>query len=480
MRFLCRFGEMMLKSRQVRHLFTQRLLSSMYDAFKRNECKAVIRLEQAYLYVDSDDPQTLSILSRIFGIHSISPVESSKLVDRDEIINAAYQHFHSLIQGRRFAVRCRRVGKHSFSSRDMETDIGGRLFEHGSVDLTNPQVTCHVHIRDDAVSLYTDSTAGAGGFPIGSQGRGICLMSGGIDSPVAAWQALRRGLRIDYLFCNLGGPLQVWGPKHAAKQLTDNWSFGYRPSFYTVDFTKILAAFAQVDHKYRNILLKRFFYRAADRLANQLGADAFVTGESLGQVSTQTLSNLRTISTVTNLFPFRPLIGMDKLEIIQVARRIDTLKISEKVPEFCNVSVSKPKTVSRIADLETIESRLPDGLLDQAMETLTREDLIAMTVPEYPESCAIGSIPSNALYVWISMADDRASPPPDVHLVVEATDVHRWRSTVSSDRPVVLNCRKGRMSQDIALYLRERGIEAYHFEDIEIDSQDGSLFGYTM
>ncbi len=479
MRFLCRFGEMMLKSRQVRHAFTQRLLSNVFDAFKRNGCRVSVNLEQAYLFVESDEAQAASILERVFGIHSISPVHSFPYSDFDSMRDAAANHFRRAVEGKRFAVRCRRVGKHAFSSRDVECAVGALLVAGGRVDLTDPQVTCRIDLRDDQVSFFTDEQEGAGGFPIGSQGRAVCLMSGGIDSPVAAWMALRRGLRIDYLFCNLGGPLQLWGPKSAAKHLTDQWSYGYKPSFYTIDFTEILSAFSRIDHRYRNILLKRFFYRAAQRLAVRIKADAFVTGESLGQVSTQTLSNLRTISRVTDLFPFRPLIAMDKLDIIRIARRIGTLEVSEQVPEFCNVAVSKPKTRSWPAGVEAIESTLPTGLLDEAMRTLTREDLITMSMPEPPESCAIDYIPANALYVWIAAADDRMPPPEEAAQVIESTGIHAWSASVTGDRPVVLNCRKGRLSRDAAAYLRAKGIEAYHFEEPQT-VQDGSLFGYNI
>ncbi len=252
------------------------------------------------------------------------------------------------------------------------------------------------------------------------------LISGGIDSPVAAWYGLRRGLEVHYLFCCLGGPLQLWGPTATAHYLARHWSYGYRPKLYTADFNALLEEFNNLNSHYRNILLKRYLMRAADQLARHIGADAIITGESLGQVSSQTLSNLNTIDCVVPRLVLRPLIGFDKTEIIARAREIGTLSISEKVPEFCNLAVSKPRTRSRAEDLEFLESKIDANIADEACRIWRKFDLRNMVSPVQPDGQDVSEKPSGSWLVWISSPDVEIEPPSGTDQVVNMLELNRF------------------------------------------------------
>ena len=464
-RYLCRFGEMTLKSRPVRRQFTQRLLYNVKCALKPLNTKFNIIMEQAYIAVTGNHPETADVLARVFGVTSVVRVQSFILNNLDEIVRTGYELFKDRIQGQSFAVRCHRVGDHPFSSQEVQMALGEALLPHGTVNLSHPDVTCRVELRNQIANFHTSSIPGAGGLPIGSQGKVLCLISGGIDSPVAAWQALKRGLQVHYLFCSLGGPHQIYGPLKTAKHLTDFWSYGYQPRFYTVDFTPLLASFQSLDHRYRNILLKRFFYRAADKLADLYNYDAIVTGEVVGQVSSQTISNLQTISNATQKLVIRPIITQDKLEIMRMAEHIGTMAISEHVPEFCNVAVRRPRTRSHEDDLLNLEQEIAPNLLDDAIAEHTREDLLSLPPVEMPQEHCISKIPDNALIIWLYDTGDPGDHPwrnRDTQSI-PMTQIRSRVNTIPSGRPIVVDCAKGHLSKDTAAYLSERGFEAYYF-----------------
>ncbi len=229
-----------------------------------------------------------------------------------------------------------------------------------------------------------------------------------------------------------------------------------------MDFTPLLEEFRRFDHKYRNILLKRYFYRAAGRLARSIKAETFVTGEALGQVSSQTTSNLQTISTATDCFVFQPIIGLDKSEVMDIARRIGTYDISRRVPEFCNVAVRHPRTRSRPAELVFYENQIAPEILDSIIRNAVREDLKSMPAMERPAGTELRAVPANARFIWISDDNAKESIPPGVHNIVPSTEIRSFFKNFTWDGPVVVGCRKGLLSRDTAAYLREQGVESYH------------------
>ncbi|MBN1296088.1 tRNA 4-thiouridine(8) synthase ThiI, partial [bacterium] len=359
---------------------------------------------------------------------------------------------------------CKRSGRTRFSSQDVAIALGAAL-QPGSagVDLTHPEAVCRIDIHDNLVKLYIDETPGPGGFPIGTQGRAVALISGGIDSPVAAWFGLKRGLEVHYLFCNLGGPLQLWGPIAAARHLAMQWSYGYRPILHIADFNALIQAFAPLNHRYRTILLKRYFYRAADRLARRIGAQAIITGEALGQVSSQTLSNLNTISQVTNRLIIRPLVAFDKIEIIAQARSIGTLPISEQVPEFCNVAGTKPRTRSSGAVLDNLEKAVDPIIAESAISNWTSLDLKNLPEPIKPDDPVLDERPAGACLVWLDNPELSAPVPPDADAVVDILSLRSFITGYRRTGVLLFECVQGIMSRDAALAAREKGLDAYRY-----------------
>jgi len=467
MKILCKQGEMLLKSRPVRREFSRRLRRNIDDAFQSiahgQDASVPWRFSrsQANLIVECELNGAREVLQRVFGLVSVAEVVSAGLVSLDQAVQFGKTYFESMTPGKRFAVRCRRVGHHDFTSLDVERTLGAELAPGAIVDLSHPDLTCHINITDDAIRVYSETHACAGGLPIGTQGRALCLISGGIDSPVAAWWAMKRGLEVDYLFCNLGSAEQNWGPLSTARHLADNWSFGYNPRFYILDFTELLDAFQNLDHRYRNILLKRYFYRAADRLADSVKADAIVTGEALGQVSSQTLSNLRTITQTTNKVILRPLIAQDKTEIIAKARQIGTLEISEKVPEYCNVAVRKPRTRSTVDTLVRMEEDIPDSILDRAFQQIQKLDLKSISGPLKSLELQTALPSESACFIWVTGPSDVQSPPGDADLVIDQTQIRRNLKKLDKSRKIIVGCEKGILAHDAVAYLIEKNYNAF-------------------
>jgi len=263
-----------------------------------------------------------------------------------------------------FAVRARRRDKRfPVNSAELAVRIGSRIQqEYGyPVDLTNPDTTVFVEVDQHEVFVFTQGWAGQGGLPVGMSGRALVLMSGGIDSPVAAYRMMRRGLRCGYLHFSgmpLTGPESVYKAYGLARQLDR----------YQTDSRLFVVAFGTAQRRLaasgagrlQIVAQRRLMLKTGAALARRLHAAALVTGDSLGQVSSQTLTNITALDDAVSLPILRPLIGMDKSEIIAEARRIATLSISELPDQDC-CSLLTPRQVetrARIDDLRRIEARL--------------------------------------------------------------------------------------------------------------------------
>jgi thiamine biosynthesis protein ThiI len=226
----------------------------------------------------------------------VSAVEEHVRGTLDELLGVATPLFEPRVRGKTFAVRARTSGPTPYRSRDIEVALGAVLAPHGKVRLVDPEVTCHVEVRDGRVYLFDASQSGWRGLPIGSEGRGVALVSGGFDSAVAGWMMLRRGVALDYVFCRLGGPPHQLGALRVLQVLGDHWSYGDRPRVWVVPFEAVVDRIrAAARPALWQLVLKRLMYRTAIAVARRRRAHAIITGESLGQVSSQTLRNLRAL-----------------------------------------------------------------------------------------------------------------------------------------------------------------------------------------
>ncbi|MEO5510007.1 MAG: tRNA uracil 4-sulfurtransferase ThiI [Longimicrobiales bacterium] len=362
-------AELTIKSSRTRVSFMRRLTRNMRDALKSADVEHRIETQWGRVYVRADHALALPVLSRVFGLSSISAVDRRVHADVDTIVENAVELYRDVVRGQRFAVRARRVGKHAFASKDVEIKLGSALlpFSNG-VDLSAPDVTVHVEIRGDRADLFCDRVRGAGGLPVGVEGRAVSLLSGGYDSAVSSWLMIKRGIALDYVFCNLGGDAYERAVLQVAKVLADEWSFGTRPRMHVIDFTEPLRDLREnIKEGYWQLALKRLMYHAASQVATESGAQAIITGEAVGQVSSQTLTNLRVLDPAATLPLFRPLLGFDKDEIIGRARLIGTASLSEQVKEYCAITPGRPITASKMDRLDAEEAKLDPALLDAAV-----------------------------------------------------------------------------------------------------------------
>jgi thiamine biosynthesis protein ThiI len=278
-----------------------------------------------------------------------------------------------------FAVRARRRDKRfPITSSDLNTMIGTAVQERFGlpVDLRNPEITVSVEVDRDEVFVYTDGSLGQGGLPVGMSGRALVLMSGGIDSPVAAYRMMRRGLRVDFLHFSgmpFTGPESIYKAYALVREL-DRFQGGSR--LYVSPFGKAQQQIKSSGaDRLQIIAQRRLMLKTAESLAHTLGGAALITGDSLGQVASQTLTNITALDDAVELPILRPLVGMDKSEIMDEARRIHTLAISELPDEDCcsMLAPRRAETRAKIEDLRQIEKRLDAGeLADQLAAAVQR------------------------------------------------------------------------------------------------------------
>jgi thiamine biosynthesis protein ThiI len=271
-----------------------------------------------------------------------------------------------------FAVRAKRRDKRfPVTSAELAIAIGSRIQrQYGNqVNLRHPDFTIHVEVDQSEIFVYTDGLAGQGGLPVGMSGRGLVLMSGGIDSPVAAYRMMRRGLYCSFLHFSglpLTGPESVYKAYGLVRQL-DRFQRGSR--LFVIAFGRAQQQLATSGSgRLQIIAQRRLMLKTAQAMARRVRADALVTGDSLGQVASQTLANITALDEAVRLPILRPLIGLDKTEIMAEARRISTLALSQLPDEDC-CSLLLPRQVetrARVADLHKIEARLDvDELADE-------------------------------------------------------------------------------------------------------------------
>lgn len=463
--FIVRFAaEVATKSNKTRSGFAGALRRNIYAALEHADVRARLVQSRGRILVLADDERRAKAqLERVFGIGTFSCVKARCAAELEAMERTAKARFAQEVAGRRYAVRARRRGRHPFRSDDVERRVGAALNPYGTVDLDNPDITIYAEIQSDRVFFFTDRTAGAGGFPIGTGGRALALLSGGFDSAVAAWRMMRRGVAVDFLFFNLAGAAYERQVVQVAKVLTELWAFGVRPRFYVIDFAEPAAELkARVEPCFQQVVLKRLIYRAASRLARRIGAAAIVTGESLGQVSSQTLWNLNAIEPGADRLVLRPLIAHDKREIMDQARRIGTGPLSERIPEFCALTDRRPAVRSDPATIDAEEAKLDRGVLARAiaelrhieLDSLNAEDLRTdyLFVDTVPEGAEIIDCQPPPLYArWhVPGAVNRA--PEDV-----IKDLRRF----DKRRCYVLYCSFGTISAHLAEIMQQFGYQAY-------------------
>jgi thiamine biosynthesis protein ThiI len=464
---LLRFaGELFIKSRRTRSSFLRRLRSNLEDALESAPGGGALEGGWDRLYVRDADPAAEEVLTRVFGLSSLSPVDRVVDAGLETIVEAGADTFLDRVRDRTFAVRARRAGTHPFSSHDIQVQLGARLLDASAgVDLDDPDVEVFVEVRNERAYLFSRRVRGGGGLPVGVEGRAVTLLSGGYDSAVAAWLMLKRGVAQDYVFCNLGGDAYERAVVQVGKVLADDWSYGTRPRLHVVDFEEPLRTLRErTREKYWQVVLKRLMYRAASWVGAELGAQALITGEAVGQVSSQTLPNLRAIEPAADLPVFRPLIGFDKDEIIERARHIGTAGLSEQVKEYCAIAPGRPVTAATVEAVAAEEARTDLETVERAVAERRVLDLRALAPADLVEPYLfVDDVPDDAVVL-----DCRPEPAYRSWHLPGAERMDEWEllrkfKRLSRDRRYVLYCSHGIQTAHIAEKMQRAGYEAYSF-----------------
>lgn len=477
------FPEITIKSRPVRQEMVRCLRTNIRNALEPispgvrvADCWDALEVRPRHI-LDAVDQEALEAsLTRIPGIHEVQVVETHDFVGIDEAAARLVPLWRDALAGRRFRVRVKRRGRHAFSSEELERHLGRVLLETtegASVDLKRPDIEVRVELKDDRLVLITRRLPGLGGYPLGTQGQALALISGGYDSPVAAWQLLRRGLKTHFVFFNLGGPAHEQGVREVVHHLWQRYSASHRVNFISVPFEGVVKEIQRsVPAGLAGVVLKRMMLRAANRVAARARIPALITGDALAQVSSQSLTNLGLIDAVSERPILRPLIASDKQAIIADARHIDTARFAERMPEYCGVISKRPNVRPSAGKIERAEASFDFAELDAAVSgsTLTRVDRlldVTRTLPDIPELDSGEALSSSddIIVIDIRHPEERDAQPLELPrgrpLAIPFFELMERAETLPRDRRYLLYCTQGRMSRMQALQLADKGLTQF-------------------
>lgn len=374
---MVRYGELSTKGKN-RGKFIGRLARNIKQVLvDMPELSVDAQRDRTHIILNGADYEVVAErLTKVFGIQNFSP--SIKVEKNMDAIRAAVVELMNDVytEGMTFKITAKR-SDHDFEldSTELNQDLGGLVFDniaHAKVQMKAPDLNLRVEIRPDAAYLSYETIKGAGGLPVGTSGRGMLMLSGGIDSPVAGYLALKRGVEIEAVHF-ASPPYTSPGALQKAKDLTEKLtSFGGNIKFIEVPFTEIQEEIKNnVPQAYLMTITRRFMMRITDEIRNRRKASIIINGESLGQVASQTLGSMVVINEVTNTPVIRPVVTMDKLEIIEIAEKIDTFDISIQPYEDCCTIFAppSPKTNPKLENAIQYEKRMDvDGLVERAVE----------------------------------------------------------------------------------------------------------------
>ena len=381
--FLLKMGEMVLKGLN-RRTFEERLMGNArrrlqkYGKFRIYSRQSITYVEPKEAGCDMDG--AFATLSRLFGVVGLSRAKACEKTP-EAILATAKTYLHDdLMAARTFKVESKRSDKtFPLTSIQLSQYVGGELneaFPHIQADMHHPELTVHVEVRDFAAYVHGDPAPGAGGLPVGVGGKAVSLLSGGIDSPVASWMMAKRGVALEmvHFFSYPYTSPEAKDKVLTLAQLLTPWCG--RLTVHVVPFTKIQEQLRlHCPEALFTLLMRRFMMRISQRVAQRVGAHGLITGESLGQVASQTMEAMAVTGQVCTLPVFRPLVGMDKEEIVRTARKIGTFETSIlPYEDCCTVFTPRhPKTHPKLEEITEAEAALDiEALVEEAVQGIER------------------------------------------------------------------------------------------------------------
>ncbi|UPQ87287.1 tRNA uracil 4-sulfurtransferase ThiI [Vibrio sinaloensis] len=464
--------EIFVKSESVRKRFTKILECNIRNIIKSRAESVAVFNRRDHIEVTSESDQyreaVLEVLTHTPGIHHVLEVQQSQFTDLHDIFEQVLELNRARLEGKTFVVRAKRRGKHDFTSIELERYVGGGInqaIESARVKLRNPDETVALEVVNETLNLVIARHKGLGGFPLGTQEDVLSLISGGFDSGVSSYLHIKRGSKVHYCFFNLGGPAHEIGVKQVSYYLWNKYGSSAKVRFISVDFEPVVAEILEkIDDGQMGVVLKRMFMRAAGMIAEKFGIQALVTGEALGQVSSQTLTNLRHIDGVTDTLILRPLINWDKEDIINLARDIGTEDFAKTMPEYCGVISKKPTVKAVKAKLEAEEEKFDFSVLEQVVydaRLMDIRDIAKETEQAAPEVEQVQAVEEHAVVLDIRSAEEEDENPLEIE-GVEVKHIPFFKlgtqfGDLDQSKTYLLYCDRGVMSRLQALYLQEQG-----------------------
>jgi len=380
-RVLVRFGEIALKKQKTREKLIKLLKKNIVATLNRANLKIdSITSDRSRIYISTSAPEKVAkAVQKVMGVVSASPVHTTRS-ELQKIVDELVRYTEGLLdKNMSFAIRVRRTGKHTFHSRDVAVLGGDKILEkyrdmNIKVDLENPDITFYVEIRQERSFIFHEIFRGPGGLPLGSQGKAVVLLSGGIDSPVATYMTMKRGVIPSFVW------FDVFADEAIKKQLKDKitriveklseYASGWKLKVYfiphTADLEKISTTLTK---RYTCLFCKRLMLRKAKEIAHRENASAIITGDIIGEQASQTLHNLLVLDeSICGIPIIRPLSGLNKDEVMELSRQIGTYELSITFDPSCPFRPFRPSTKAHIDNIIKEEKELDiTTLVDQSI-----------------------------------------------------------------------------------------------------------------
>lgn len=470
MKFIVKlFPEIMVKGGPVKKKMITMLTNNLQTLLSRVDDSVEVKRFWDKIEVQADDQYidaVRNILSQTPGVEQyLEVVQYQTGEDLDLIAQKVAEHKLHLVEGKTFVSRAKRSGTHSVTSFDIEKHVGTYFCQHGhpaGVDLHNPDVKVEFELSQNTLNVITRRVPALGGYPIGTQGEILSLMSGGFDSTVASYLTMKRGVKTHFIFFNLGGAAHEVGVKQVALYLWSQFGASHRVQFISIPFEDVVTEIFNSTHEsYMGVTLKRLMLMASEKVADVMGIDALVTGESVAQVSSQTLRNLALIDEACNKLVIRPLATMNKPEIIDISEKIGTREYAENMPEYCGVISQNPVTHGSFKRMAREAKKFDYSVLEKAVE-------IAVSIPvdkivddvNAAAPVDVVSDPEGAVIIDIRRSGEVSQDPMALAEVqIPFNELNRRYKALDQSKKYLLYCQKGVMSQLHAQYLRDAGYE---------------------
>ena len=385
--FLIKYAEIAIKGKN-RYLFEDALVHQMKIALKKCEGKFLITKTQGRIFVEAegefDYEETVDTLQHVFGIVGICPMIYAEDEGFEKLCETVVNYVDQVYpdKNKTFKVHCRRARKnYPKESMEINADLGEVLlnaYPELRVDVHEPEILLNVEIREK-IYIYSEIIPGPGGMPVGTGGKAMLLLSGGIDSPVAGYMIAKRGVKIDAVYFH-APPYTSERAKQKVVDLARIVSKYTGPIYlHVINFTDIqLYIYEKCPHEELTIIMRRYMMRIAEHIAKETGCLGLITGESLGQVASQTMGSLVATNEVCELPVYRPLIGFDKEEIVTVSKKIDTFDTSIlPFEDCCTIFVAKhPVTKPNVNIIRKHEHNLDEKIEELVKTALETDELI--------------------------------------------------------------------------------------------------------